>query len=317
MKLAAIDIGTNTLRLIVGEVNRDGRISEYLLERRITRLGGGFDGYRLHPASRRRTLDALRDFSVILKKQGVTSVRAAATSVVRRAADGDDFIREIRKETGIDVEVITGKTEASITLKGVLSALDGADRNTLVFDIGGGSTEYIVAEGGSVRGLVSIEMGVVPLTERYLKSDPPSAEEIRKIEETVDAMIGKLKGGGLDGLEIIDPSRGSLLVGTAGTVTTLAALDMNLETYDRERVNNYVLTKEGVSLLFRRLAAMSHRERASIASVEEGRADLIIPGTIIVLRTMENFGFSELVVSDYGLLEGLLLDLAERKGIVS
>jgi exopolyphosphatase/guanosine-5'-triphosphate,3'-diphosphate pyrophosphatase len=186
----------------------------------------------------------------------------------------------------------------------------------MVFDIGGGSTEYIIAENGKVIGLDSLNMGVVSLTEKYLKSDPPSAGDLSDIRSAVDSFLLTLKTweSGLPELSHIGGNSDSILVGTAGTITSLAALDQNLEIYDTRKINNYVLTKDAVDRLFKRLSGMTHKERVAIKALEEGRADLIIPGTIIVQKTMEEFGFNELVISDYGLLEGLLIDEANHLG---
>ncbi|MBE9503967.1 MAG: Ppx/GppA family phosphatase [Proteobacteria bacterium] len=317
MKIASIDIGTNTLRLLIGAVQKDGHIIDSHLMREITRLGGGFDGKRLHPDSEKRTLRAVKIFSDVIKEAGVKKVRASATSVVREAENGKEFIDEIKSLTGINVDIISGDIEAALTLKGVLSALYQKESKALVFDIGGGSTEYIIAESGKVIGLNSLNMGVVSLTEKYLKSDPPSADNLSNIRSAVDSFLLALKtpGSGLPELSHMGGNSGSILVGTAGTITTLAALDQNLEIYDSRKINNYVLTKDAIDKLFKRLSGMTHEERVAIKALEEGRADLIIAGTIIVQRTMEEFGFNELVVSDYGLLEGLLIDEAERQGL--
>ena len=312
MKLASIDIGTNTLRLLIGSVDSTGQITDSLLKREITRLGGGFDGKDLHPDAKRRTLDTLSRFAGILKKNGITRLAVSATSVVREAEDGSAFIEEIFEKTGIAVEVISGEREASLTLKGVLSALEGGrERKTLIFDIGGGSTEFITADRGEVTGLKSLNMGVVALTEKYLHSDPPSAADITTIEKKIDTFMTEF----LAALPPVVADGETLLVGTAGTVTSLAALDQELTAYDSRKINNYKMTRDTVERLFEGLKAMTHNERAAIEALEDGRADLIIPGTIIVLRAMDSFGFKEMVVSDYGLLEGLLIDLAEREGL--
>lgn len=314
MKIASIDIGTNTLRLLIGRVDGAGNIIDSHLSREITRLGGGFNGKTLHAESKTRTLRALKKFSDIILDAGVKNIRAAATSVIREAEDGRKFIEEIKAVTGINVEIISGDREATLTLKGVLSALNEKEKTALIFDIGGGSTEYIVAEDGRVIGLKSINMGVVSLTEKYLKTDPPSDGDLSTIASVIDGFLSslKLETCGLTAPGKIKGSSNSILVGTAGTITTLAALDQNLNIYDTRKINNYLLTKDAIDNIFNKLKVMTHEERTAIKSLEEGRADLIIPGTLVVQRTMEEFGFNELVVSDYGLLEGLLIDEAER-----
>ena len=310
MKLASIDIGTNTVRLLIADADKSGNMSDIILKREITRLGGGFDGGRLHLESKKRTIDALAGFAGIIEGQNVCTVRCAATSAMREAADGQEFIDEIRRKTGLAVDVISGDLEASLTLKGVLSQLDRAANKALVFDIGGGSTEYIISENKKVLGQISLNMGVVSLTEGCLKSDPPSEADISRIAAKVEGFLLALKEE-MPSLNDLHGECGSILVGTAGTITTLAAMDQGLHVYDSRKINNYRLSKAAVRRLLKGFIAMTHRERAAMPGIEEGRADLIIAGTIIVLSTMEDFGFHEMVVSDYGLLEGLLLDLAE------
>lgn len=315
MKLASIDIGTNTLRLLIGKVDDRGHIHDTILKREITRLGGGFDGKRLHPEAKARTLTALKGFARILAEEGIKNINASATSVVREAEDGHLFIDEIKVKTGLGVQVISGDREAALTLEGVLSALDGKERTALIFDIGGGSTEYIVAEKGKVEGLKSLNMGVVSMTEKLLKSDPPSQNDVENISRAVEDFLIKLRAE-LRQVGIIEKAAQPILVGTAGTITTLAALDQNLKVYDSRKINNYILHKASIESLFRNLSTMTHSERTAIEALEEGRADLIIAGTIIVLKTMAEFHFDEMVVSDYGLLEGLLIDIARKEGLI-
>jgi len=256
------------------------------------------------------TMGALIDFAGIIAEHNLSTIRCAATSAIREAVDGSDFIDEILTKTGLVVDVISGELEASLSLKGVLSQLDNAEKPALVFDIGGGSTEYIVAENGLLHGAKSLNMGVVSLTETCLKSDPPSETDIFDINAKVDSFLLALKEE-MPSLDTLEGRSDSILVGTAGTITTLAAMDQELDIYDSRKINNYRLSKAAVNRLLNSFLARTHIERAAMAGIEEGRADLIIAGTIIVLRTMEDFGFHEMVVSDYGLLEGLLLDLAE------
>ena len=320
MKYASIDIGTNTLRLLVAEVDSRGALKPLIYDRAITRLGGGYtEGHGIDGGSAERTLSALEAFKEVLTGEAVESVVATATSVVRRARNRDRFLREIEERTGIRAEVISGEEEARLSLIGVLSVLNDTSGRMLVVDIGGGSTEFIAAEGGALLGSWSMEMGVVHLTEDYLKNDPPEERELRSMEASVSGVLRELKarmeaahmepslyGGG-------GGSTGARLVGTAGTITTLAALDQDLDVYDRDKINNYTLTRERVAELYRGLAGITMREREKILSLEKGREDLIIPGSAIVFLTMEAFGFGEMTVSDAGLLEGIIID-GVRKG---
>ena len=312
MKYASIDIGTNTLRLLIAEAAPGGGMKPLVYKRAITRLGGGYSAENgIDPASAERSLEALEGFRRIIDENGVAETLATATSVVRRAVNRERFTDEVLRKTGIAVRVISGDEEARLSLLGVLSVIEDGSRRKAVFDIGGGSTEFIFTEGDELKGAWSMEMGVVHLTERHLKSDPPARAELKGLEEEVRGVIGSLKR--LMDTSVVDrglyrADRGAVLVGTAGTITTLAALAQGLEVYDRQRINNYTLTKEKVRSMYSYLAGLKLREREQVLSLEKGREDLIIPGSAIALETMEAFGFEELKVSDAGLLEGIILD---------
>lgn len=311
MKYASIDIGTNTLRLLIAEAASDGGIRPLVYKRAITRLGGNYsveDG--IDPASASRSFRALEDFKKIIAENGASEVMATATSVVRRAVNRGWFLEEVLKRTGIGIRVISGDEEARLSLLGVLSVIEDGRSKKTVIDIGGGSTEFIFTDNGALKGAWSMEMGVVHLTEKYLKSDPPAPGELKGLEDSVRGVIGELKGlmdkGGVDP-DGYSGQDGGTLVGTAGTITTLAAMDQNLDVYDRARINNYTLTKEKVRSMYAYLAGLKFKERERVLSLEKGREDLIIPGTAIVLQTMEAFGFDAMKVSDAGLLEGIIL----------
>jgi len=312
MKYASIDIGTNTLRLLVAEAKVGRGINPLVYKRAITRLGGAYtvEG-GIDAASAARSVEALADFRRIIDEHGVTEVMATATSVIRRAVNKDRFLDEVFKRTGIAIRVISGDEEARLSLSGVLSVIDERGGKMAVIDIGGGSTEFVFTEDEAVKGAWSMEMGVVHLSEKYLKTDPPTVEELKGLESSVRSVIEDLKAG----MESagVEPSkycgtRGATLVGTAGTITTLAAMDLGLESYDRERINNHTLSKEKVRSLYSYLAGLKLKERQRVLSLEKGREDLIIPGSAIALETMEAFGFGELKVSDAGLLEGIILE---------
>ncbi|MEE9613436.1 MAG: exopolyphosphatase [Thermodesulfobacteriota bacterium] len=275
----------------------------------MTRLGGGYTEWGgITEESAERTLRALEEFRAVIDKQGgVKEIFPVATSVVRRAANGERFTAEVRKRTGFDVSVVSGIEEARLSLLGVLSVIEG-DGPALVVDIGGGSTEFIAAATGEVAGAWSMEMGVVHLTEDHINSDPPLAEELRGMEGEIEAVIESLKGAMRE--EGDGGEGGTTLIGTAGTITTLAAIDMALDSYDREKINNYILTRTAVEKIYRELSAMTMKERGEVLSLEKGREDLIVPGAAIVLRTMDSFGFESMRVSDAGLLEGVIIDRA-------
>ncbi|MBI5893701.1 MAG: Ppx/GppA family phosphatase [Deltaproteobacteria bacterium] len=308
-------IGTNTLRLLVAEMgdidsgHKCPLLQPLVVKRIITRLGGDFkEDVGIAETSIERAVDALKVFANIIKEQDVKDVFAFATSVVRRAKNKDKFIKRVFDETGIKINIISGDEEAGLSLLGVLSVIKNKNEKCLVIDIGGGSTEFIAVENDKMFGAWSMEMGVVHLTEEYLKSDPPAKNELNAMEREINGVIKKLK----DLMNRDLPSAFSLLpcasfVGTAGTITTLAAIDQNLETYAPEKVNNYVLDYDSVKRIYNHLSSLPLKERQKILSLEKGREDLIIPGAAIVLKTMDVFGFDSITVSDAGLLEGILL----------
>lgn len=315
--LASIDIGTNTFRLLISDLDDNGVLHPKLLKREITRLGGGFAADRaLTEESMARGLSTLSAFSKLLREHGVKRVRAVATSVVREAENGRDFISLVKDKTGLDVEVIGGEEEASLALKGVLSCVNPKSRYALVFDIGGGSTEYILSDVNTPVYSESLKLGVVHATEAFLRSDPPKEDEIERISSHVVERLTPFKDN-LANRELSDrlPPRNSdiTLIGTAGTITTLAAMDQGLETYDPSRINNHILSYDTVKSLFNIMLPLTLSERRRLKALEGGREDLIIAGTIIVLKTMEVFGFEKMLVSDGGLLEGVLVDMVEKQ----
>jgi exopolyphosphatase/guanosine-5'-triphosphate,3'-diphosphate pyrophosphatase len=319
MKRASIDIGTNTVRLLIAEVV-DGSIDSIkplLIKRAITRLGGGYsEKHGITSEARERTVKVLEEFASVIEAEGVESVTVSATSVMRRAVNSDDIIREVKERTGLEIEMITGETEARLSMLGVLSVLSQPrpTGTSLTIDIGGGSTEFIasasVSNSNEIKGLWSLDLGVVHLSEEFLKSDPPTESELLKMEAEIEGAFGVLKARmKADGVEpeSYSTEAGALFIGTAGTITTLAALEMDLDEYDPERINNYCLNIESVEDIFDRLRRIKIAGRKRIAAIEKGREDLIVAGTAVALGAMRAFGFDNLLVSDAGLLEGLLL----------
>jgi exopolyphosphatase / guanosine-5'-triphosphate,3'-diphosphate pyrophosphatase len=293
--VASIDLGTNTARLLIA---RKDPYHEILLNRIITRLGGGFTRERgLSEEAQQRSIDALRRFAAEMKKHEVAKLRAVATSAVRDAVNGDEFVRRVRQETGIDLEVIDGDEEALVTLRGVASVLDDKSGDLAVFDVGGGSTEYTLASGEELLFSRSLPIGVVRLTEG--KAGAAAMEE--KILRELTAYKKELEQAGL-----AERFSKATLVGTAGTATTLAAIEMGMEIYDYRKVNNYVMKRSEVERIFELLKPLTPQERLEVPGLEPGREDLIIAGTLVVLLTMRVFGFESFKVSDSGLLEGLI-----------
>ncbi len=301
MRLASIDLGTNTVRLLVVEAAPEGwRMLD--ADQRVTRLGEGLArSGRLGAAPMARTAAAVTEY-VGRARQAGADPRIVATSAVREAANGAEFARALEATSGMVVEVVSGEEEARLTVRGVTAALGGSARALLVFDIGGGSTEYTLARDGRVRVGASLRLGVVPLAERY-----PFPE---RVEPTRYATLrGEISARLEAELPVaIRTANFDVLAGTAGTVTTLAALDLALTRYDAALVQGHTLTRAAVARLRDRLNALTVAERAALPCLEPGRADLIVPGTAVVEATLDVLGVDALRVSDWGLREGMMIE---------
>ena len=309
---ASIDLGTNTVRLLVAE--REGKVFKPLYSNQaITRLGEGLsNGGVLIEQAMERTISTVLTFKDEASKYNPSAIWIVATSAVREAKNRTEFIEKIKRVTGLQLEVIPWEEEARMTLLGVFSSnlplpllnKEGSKGRAIIFDIGGGSTEYIFTEDKKLVNSVGTDLGVVHLSERYITKDPVDEEELKALEKAIADKIKNVKDE-INSSFLIPHS--ALLIGTAGTVTTLAALDLNLYPYDPKKINGYILKFENVKKLLDRLKKMPLKERRNIPALEKGREDLIIPGAVIVIKTMEIFGFDSMVVSDYGLREGIIL----------
>jgi exopolyphosphatase/guanosine-5'-triphosphate,3'-diphosphate pyrophosphatase len=313
-RAASLDLGTNTFRLLIGEPQDGGKgtgtrtgLRRLLVENRITRLGESLhEGGPLAPQAVERALAALSEFRGLMDARGVSLHRAVGTSALRRASNAAEFVDLVRERTGILVDIIDGSEEARLTAAGVLWSVGDRGRRAVIFDIGGGSTEFDMVKDGRLAAGRSLEMGVVRLTERFLAHDPPSGQEMALLRGEVARRLAEAKelSRGAFGEEAVDA-----LNATAGTPTTVAAMMLGLTTYDAERVNGYILRREALEELLKRLSAIPSAERLRLPGLERGREDLILAGICIILGAMLCFVASEAVVSDGGLLEGVLLDL--------
>ncbi len=312
MRVASIDIGTNTVRLLVCELMEGGAPRKVLLRRDINRLGGGFRrevGFIADDAAS-RTLSVLRCYSSILRRLGVRRVRAVATSVVREAANGPDFVRRVCRCCGLRVETISGEEEAKLTARGVLWSLGLSAPQVAIFDVGGGSTEVVGVVKGQVAEVVTLPLGVVDLAERFgIGVEPIAAGVLEELERVVRTELHK-GAGAVRRLFDAPP----VVVGTAGTATTLAAIDLGLERYDPEAVDGHVVAARFVAEVMRRMASLDAARRLAVPGMESGREDLIVPGCAIVLGVLGLFSCCRFVVSDGGLLEGLMHDLVFGAG---
>ena len=314
IRAAAIDIGTNTFRLLIADVPPAGELIPVHRERIITRLGEGFySGGRLSAAACRRSLQALDTFSSSIRDHAARPVHAVATSVVREAVNGPEFVSAVERRTGIGVKVLSGDEEGRLSCAGVLSSVAAPDRSCIL-DIGGGSTELILSRNRLPPLVLSIRLGAVHLCEELLRSDPPSQQEQSdmhaRIKKALDAALAADAGSPFPAPS---PAASDMLIGTAGTITTLAAIDQALNQYDPRLINNYVLSRDRISSILRRLSAMQRKERMHVPGLEPGREDLIIAGSAIVLQIMDRFGFDLMTVSDGGLLEGIIIDACRRQ----
>lgn len=297
MRCAAIDLGTNTARLLIGDCESN-RLTTVCVEREIIRLGGGFtEDYGLSEKSQQRAINCLNHFSEIIKNHGVEKIRASATSAVRDALNGRSFVERVFNEAGIKLVVIDGNLEGRLTLKGVISGLDKIHDSMVVVDVGGGSTEVTIAESGEILYVNSLPLGVVRLTEGF--STPKVMSE--RIAGIVSNLLSDISSVGVS----INPD--AVMISTAGTATTLAAIKLEMVDYDYRRVNNLMISRGEIVEIYNRLLPLKPLERTLIPGLEPGREDLIIAGILITLHLMDSLGFNWIKVSDYGLLEGLAL----------
>lgn len=308
-RYAAIDVGTNTVRLLVADVHDPAAYATVFEEQVITRLGERLEQTgTLSPVAVERTLGVLRRFVETARELGAQEIVAVATSAAREAKNPDAFLDRARREIGLDVQVISGEEEAALTAIGASHALGPGYTDMLIVDIGGGSTEFIAFEKAKITTHVSLSIGVVKLTEAYLESDPPAPAELDAAAASIRKRIDQLPPS-------LHHPPGAILVGTAGTPTTLAAIDLGLATYDGTRVTGHRLSRGRIYELLRYLCSLPLAERRQLVGLEPARADVIVAGTVLMGEIMTLFDFDELTVSDGGLREGLLLHrLAQRSG---
>jgi exopolyphosphatase/guanosine-5'-triphosphate,3'-diphosphate pyrophosphatase len=302
--VAAVDCGTNSTRLLV--VRASGEVAAR--EMRITRLGAGVDASRrLQPEAIGRTLDVLKEYRAIMDTERVTRARVVATSAVRDAANPEAFLEPASEVVGVQAEVLSGNEEGRVSYEGATAELPDIGGQTVVIDIGGGSTEIVTFTGGAIAA-ISLDIGCVRLTERYLKSDPPTVEE-------VDAARGAI-GAELDRATRRIPVLAKLggrdrLVGLAGTVSTLASLELGLIHYERDRIHHSVLSRTSVEKWSDLLGAERVQDRAERPAIPKGREDVIFGGALVLRETMVRFGLAECVVSEADILDGLVLGLRD------
>lgn len=299
-KVAAIDCGTNSTRLLV----RDGP-TVLTREMTITQLGQGVDDTRrLAPTAIQRTLDCLVDYRVVLNKYGVERLRITATSAARDASNREQFFDEAEAIVGQRPELLAGLEEGKLSFAGATAELDPDDGPFLVVDIGGGSTEF--AYGSTeCEAALSVDMGCVRFTEKYIQTDPPAPDELLACLSVTEAHLD-------DVVRLIPQvQQARTFVGLAGTVSAAAAIEVGLATYDREIIHHFKLSKAATEDVFRTLVTESREDRHHNPGLEEGRVDVIVGGMCILVKVMRYFGFAECLVSESDILDGLVLSMLQ------
>lgn len=306
LSLASIDIGSNTIRLLIGRAERN-RIIRLRYEMVITRLAEGIaETGLLKTENAEKSVSVLKEFSRLISTYNVSHIKAIGTSAVREAKNSEEFIQRVLSEAGIKIEIVPGKKEAELTAKGVVLGMSRSGL-ALIVDIGGGSTEWILCENSSPVKVGTIPTGVVKLFENHIKSDPPSRDDIVSLNKEAEAVSGRLKA---EIGHLINSN--TVFIGTAGTVTTLASIDLGLETYNHEKIHMHNMPLQRLCDIAERLINVPLSERKKLRGLEPERADLIIPGILFTINIMKLFDFKDILVSDNGLLEGILVRLSEE-----
>jgi exopolyphosphatase/guanosine-5'-triphosphate,3'-diphosphate pyrophosphatase len=301
-RVAAIDCGTNSLRLLVADV--DGALVDVHREMRVVRLGEGVDRTGLlAPAAIERTRVALEHYASLCRELAAERVRMVATSATRDAGNRSDFVAMVRGALGADPEVVTGDEEAALSFDGATRGLDASEAPFLVVDIGGGSTELVLG-ARAVEAARSVDVGCVRLTERHLHSDPPSAGEVAAAQADVDTALDVVSAA-------VPLDRARLLVGVAGTVTTVAAHALRLPAYLSDRTHLARLDAAEVVQACTELLGMTRAERAALPYMHPGRVDVIGAGALVLRRVVERVALPEVLVSEADILDGIAWSLAD------
>ena len=304
-RVAVIDVGSNSTRLLVADV--DGGVAVVERQSRVTRLGRGVDlSGQLSDEAIEAACEAIADYVAIYREAGAEEVVAIATSAVRDASNGSAFVAELRERFALSARVLDGEEEARLTYRGATAEQPPATP-TLVIDIGGGSTEMIVGAGDEIAFHASLQAGVVRHTERHISGDPPTAVELEALAGDVRALIdGALAGH--------DEARASAGIAVAGTPTSLAAVELGLEPYDPARVHGHVLSLETIQRLLSRLASAPLAERAAIPGLHPDRAPTIVAGCVILIEAMRAFGLERIQASEHDILYGMALEATLNAG---
>ncbi|MEE9166466.1 MAG: Ppx/GppA phosphatase family protein [Candidatus Neomarinimicrobiota bacterium] len=296
MRLASLDLGTNALLLTIADWEGTS-LNPVYEDATLIRLGQDLKrGGLLHPDAKERCLDALSTYSVIVSRHKVEKTIAVATEALRRASDGGKFLNDIREKWGISFRIIPPKEEARTTFKATQKEFAYLDRNLLMFDIGGGSTEIVYGDTGKIHSMTSLDIGTVTVTEQFIRHDPIPSAELEVADKFVREILAPVS----------QETRDLAGVGIAGTITTLKAVTLEMETYDHAIVHRSTLTRAQIDDLLKLFTSMTVEERLVLKGLPEMRADIIPAGVLITQAIMDAYGLSEIYVSDRGLRWGLL-----------
>jgi exopolyphosphatase / guanosine-5'-triphosphate,3'-diphosphate pyrophosphatase len=301
MRVAALDLGTNTTRLLVADVV-DGRVEDVERREQITRLGEGVDARRrLLPLPITRVRNCLTEYRRQLEGLGAERALAVATSAIRDAENGEAFLGEVEWSYGFTTRLLSGDEEALLTFRGATLGRS-LEEATLIVDLGGGSTELIVGDADGIGFRASVDLGSVRLTERFLPSDPPTVTELNDCAGAVRSLLAE---------RVPDDIRTKAAIGVAGTITTLAALAQALPEYDPELVHGYRLSLDAIAAQLERLAGMPLADRREVPALDPERAPVIVAGAVILWELLAHFGLDEIEASERDLLHGAALEAAK------
>jgi exopolyphosphatase/guanosine-5'-triphosphate,3'-diphosphate pyrophosphatase len=302
MRVAAVDMGTNSTRLLVADVD-DGRVDEVRNELRVTRLGQGVDRTRrLADEAVARTIAVLREYRALIDDAGAPPVLATATSAVRDADNGAAFLARVHDELGFETRLLSGLEEGRTTFRGVMTGNAAPTGRLAIVDVGGGSTEVSVGDASGLDRPVSLDAGCVRATERWLAEGAVSAEQIAGARKALDALFAREVGD-----ELLPVDAG---IAVAGTATTLAALDLGLRRYDRERTHGHLLARAVIETWLERLAPLSIEERLALGAIEPGRAPVLVGGALVLAAALDRLGLDVVTVSERDILHGIALAAA-------
>ncbi len=303
-RVAAVDCGTNSIRLLVADRLPNGRLVDIVRRMDIVRLGHGVDKTgRIDPAAMERTLTKCREYAGQCTELGAEAVRFVATSASRDASNAADFVAGVLERIGVEPEVISGDEEAALSFAGATRGLVGGEPPYLVVDIGGGSTEFVLGTSEPVAAR-SVDVGCVRMTERHVRHDPPSREEVDAIVADVDAAISRAA-------EAVPLAKARTLVGLAGSVTTAAALALALPEYDSAVIHGSRIPASEIARVSDELLGLDHDARAALGPMHPGRVDVINAGVLVLRRILDRTGLPDVLVSEHDILDGIAWALAE------